>query len=97
MSDFDDAVQRLTAWLRDFGDSKPRVFIGDLSIVLLAARDTKRQQAEIERLRAFIESHAEEITLKMGSTPVWRIHGVVGRGATIWEAIEAAKAGGKCD
>ena len=46
-SDFDIAVQRLTAWIRDYGDEKTPVFIGDLSIVLLAAQDAKKLAAEI--------------------------------------------------
>lgn len=46
MSDFDDAVERLTAWVRNYGDAKPKVFIGDVTMVLLAARDCQRLRAE---------------------------------------------------
>jgi hypothetical protein len=53
MSDFEIAVQRLTAWIRDYGCGKSREFQGDLSIVLVAAQDSVRQQDEIERLRAY--------------------------------------------
>ena len=53
MSDFDIALQRLTAWVRDYGDAKPRVFIGDLTLVLMAAKESYSQAAEIDRLRQF--------------------------------------------
>lgn len=48
MSDFDHAVQRLTAWLRDYGDAKPKVFIGDVTMVLLAAQDYGRMLKRLE-------------------------------------------------
>jgi hypothetical protein len=52
MSDFDTALQRLTAWVRDYGDSKPREFIGDLSLVLLAAKENYELRREIDNLRS---------------------------------------------
>lgn len=39
MTDFDHAFQRLTVWIRDYGDQKQPVFIADLSIVLSTAKD----------------------------------------------------------
>ena len=50
MSDFDTAVQRLTAWLRDFGPTKAKPFVDDVTIVLCAAKETVRQADEIARL-----------------------------------------------
>ena len=37
------AVERLTAWLRDYGDEKPRVFIGDVSHAVLMAKQLLRE------------------------------------------------------
>lgn len=44
-TDFDIAIERLTAWVRDYGDSKPKVFIGDVSMLLLAAREARSERA----------------------------------------------------
>ena len=44
-TDFDIAIERLTAWVRDYGDAKPKEFIGDVSILLLAAREARRERA----------------------------------------------------
>ena len=52
MTDFDVAIQRLTAWIRDHGDAKPKEFIGDLSIVLLAAKDSRNLKY---RLKKFVD------------------------------------------
>ena len=54
MSDIDTAVQRLTAWVRDYGDSKPREFIGDVTMLLVAAKESSRLHGEIERLRDIV-------------------------------------------
>jgi hypothetical protein len=51
MSDFDTAIQRLTAWVRDYGEAKPKEFIGDVSLVLLAAKDTYRLQRELDEAK----------------------------------------------
>ena len=68
---FDIAVQRLTAWLRDYGEQKPKEFIGDVSIVLLAAKDTYRLEQEIERLRGAVAYLRENV--KSGcSLDVWK-------------------------
>ena len=40
MSDLEMAIQRLTAWLRDYGNARPQVFRGDLSRVLRAAKES---------------------------------------------------------
>jgi ADP-ribose pyrophosphatase YjhB (NUDIX family) len=50
-TDFNIAVQRLTAWIRDYGEKKAPVFMGDLSMVLLAAKENLGLHQEIERLR----------------------------------------------
>lgn len=34
----DTAIERLTAWIRDFGHQKQPQFIADLTVVLAAAR-----------------------------------------------------------
>jgi len=63
---FDIAVQRLTAWLRDYGEQKPKEFIGDVSIVLLAAKDTYRLERENKRLRALV------LALEPGIDDYWQ-------------------------
>ena len=47
-TDLDIAIERLTAWIRDYGDSKEPVFIGDLSMVVLAARDHRNLTAKLD-------------------------------------------------
>ena len=54
MSDYDDAVSRLTARVRQYGDTKPRVFIGDVTMVLLAAQDAVRLQAKLAAAEALL-------------------------------------------
>ena len=44
-TDFDIAIERLTAWVRDYGEAKPKVFIGDVSMLLLAAREARSDRA----------------------------------------------------
>lgn len=39
MTDAQTAVQRLTAWIGQYGDQKQPEFIGDLSMVVLIARE----------------------------------------------------------
>lgn len=64
MSDFDTAVQRLTAWLRDYGPTKAKPFVDDVTIVLCAAKDTERLTRELDDARLcarvlwdYVESH----------------------------------------
>lgn len=39
MTELEYAIQRLTAWIRDFGPQQQPVFIADLTLVVAAARD----------------------------------------------------------
>lgn len=55
MSDFEIAIERLTAWIRDYGHAESAIFIGDLSIILLAAKESVLKNAEIQRLHAWQE------------------------------------------
>ena len=57
MTDLEIARERLTVWIRDYGDQKAKEFIGDLSIVLLAAEENKRLT---DALRNIVE-HQEMI------------------------------------
>lgn len=49
MTDMELAVSRLTAWLRDYGDDKAKAndtskaFIGDVTMVVMAAKEQLRQ------------------------------------------------------
>ena len=40
MTDLEEAISRLTAWVRDYGDSKPAAFVGDVSILLQVAKES---------------------------------------------------------
>ena len=53
MTDAEVAIQRLTAWVRDYGDGKPKEFIGDVSMLLLIA---KGSQAKIEVMESALLS-----------------------------------------
>ena len=59
MTDAEIAVERLTAWVRDYGDSKPQVFIGDVSMLLAIAKDAN----ETQRLRDALDWLVDEIHL----------------------------------
>lgn len=85
MSDFDDAVARLTAWVRNYGDAKPRVFIGDVMMVLLAARDTERLTQELAAVRESVRTLLRDA--RRWSDSEWYL--IVGA-----EAYEAARAAG---
>lgn len=57
----DDAIERLTAWLRDYGNTKTEVFFRDMAAVLQRARYAQQYldrmavvEAENERLRGVI-------------------------------------------
>lgn len=52
MSDLEIAIERMSGWLRDYGDKKPVVFIQDVTMLLVAAQGCIKADAEIERLRA---------------------------------------------
>lgn len=45
MSDAEIALERLTAWVREYGDSKPQVFVGDVSMLLAIAKGAMSKQA----------------------------------------------------
>jgi len=53
MTDAEVAIQRLTAWVRDYGDSKPQAFVGDVSMLLLIAKES---QAKIEVMESALLS-----------------------------------------
>jgi hypothetical protein len=53
MTDAEAAIERLTAWVRDYGDSKPQAFVGDVSMLLLIAKES---QAKIESMKSALLS-----------------------------------------
>ena len=57
---------------------------------MLPADCIRRLRANNERLTAFIESHARAMSPHMDGTCEWRMHGFVGRGPTIQDAMRAA-------
>ena len=51
-----DAITRLTAWLRDYGEGKSsKVFCEDLRIVLETAGKQLESEKEIERLNKLLD------------------------------------------
>lgn len=44
MTDAEIAIERLTAWVRDYGDAKPRGFIGDISMLLVIAKGAVKKK-----------------------------------------------------
>lgn len=46
MTDAEVAIERLTAWVRDYGDKKPKEFIGDISMLLVLAMGARKANAE---------------------------------------------------
>ena len=50
MSDIDEAISRITAWIRDYGDQKNPTFVADLLVVLSAAKDSKRLQSIVSTI-----------------------------------------------
>jgi len=44
MNDLEIAIERLTSWIREYGDNKPKVFVGDVSIILLAAKESSARE-----------------------------------------------------
>ena len=60
-SDLEVAIERLTNWMRDYGELKSPTFIGDLSIVLLAANERTKKRCKWT-LQQPMDPH---------STPLW--------------------------
>lgn len=51
MSDLETAIQRITHWLREYGDTKQKAFVGDVTMLLIAAKDCERLTAERDEAR----------------------------------------------
>lgn len=69
MTDAEIAIERLSAWIRDHGDAKPKAFIGDVAILLVVARDALRSTADQSRLDTLlgqVEQHFQGV--KAGGT-----------------------------
>jgi hypothetical protein len=43
---------RITAWIRDYGDKKPSVFITDVTMLLVAAKDCERLSLLLQSVTA---------------------------------------------
>ncbi len=56
MTDFDIAIQRMTAWIRDYADKKSPAFIGDLCMLLLTAKENTALHQKIKQLREELEN-----------------------------------------
>jgi len=52
MAQYEDARERLVAWIRDYGQEKQPVFLADLKVLVA---ECERLQAENERLREIVE------------------------------------------
>jgi len=66
MTDAEIAVERLMAWIRDFGDKKEPAFIGDLSMVLLLAKEHLRKPADekqtLRRIASIVREAADHVS-----------------------------------
>ena len=53
MTDAQIALERLTAWVRDYGDQKPKEFVRDITELLIAAKESLfASNPTIDRLQA---------------------------------------------
>jgi len=53
--------------------------------------DVERLTHELGALRQFVEKHSRTSGHKMDGTAQYRMTGVIGRGKTLWDAIESAQ------
>jgi hypothetical protein len=49
MTDFEVAVERLTAWLRDYGPTKNKPFVDDVTIVLYVAKQAALHGIDVKK------------------------------------------------
>lgn len=75
MTDAVIAIERLTAWVRDFGDNKPKAFIGDISMLLVIAKDAihsplakevNRRRGEMAGLRETMQENGVQAETILG-------------------------------
>lgn len=64
-TDLETAIERITVWLRDYGETKSRPFLKDCTILLQSAKACKRLNSEIERLRQQLDG-----VLSLSHTPI---------------------------
>ncbi len=62
-SEYDVAQQRLTAWIRDYGDQKEPIFIKDLSLILSAAKENYQLQRDKSDLTTILKDARKEIQI----------------------------------
>lgn len=65
MTDFDIAIERLACWVRDYGDEIPKALVGDVTMVLAAAKDLKRIADENEALRSRLSKYEVDLSQKV--------------------------------
>lgn len=61
MTDFEVAVERLTAWLRDYGPTKNKPFVDDITIVLCVAKGAERADKKVTDLTARLAEAVDTI------------------------------------
>lgn len=74
MTDAEIAVERLTAWVRDCGDNKPRAFIDDISMLLLLAKEARQMRADHDRIKAEVirmRDYAMRKSVPIGECVAW--------------------------
>lgn len=92
-----DAAKKLRHMGAQFLCPKDRFFgpLADEIERLATSQPAPQGAAEIERLREFIRSHAYQREVPTSREPLWAMGGMIGRGKTLWDAIEAAEAAAK--
>ncbi|MCP4784756.1 MAG: hypothetical protein GY903_26195 [Fuerstiella sp.] len=62
-TDAEIAIIRLTAWVRDYGDTKGSVFAGDVSMLLLIARESLQNTTDLRQAIAIKNEALERVAL----------------------------------
>lgn len=71
MTDFETAVQRLTAWLRDYGPTKSWPFVDDITLVLTVAKEAARYSEENVQLQAKLATVMSTLSQFVDKELVW--------------------------
>lgn len=54
-NDFDIAVSRMTHWLGEYSDSKPKAFVGDVTLLLAAAKHARQLEAKLAEVTDLVD------------------------------------------
>lgn len=93
-----EAVERLTAWIRDFGHEKNRIFIEDLQVLISGMKQANADAQD--RLRAYLFDQAKKCQSATASAVLRLVIAYATRGdigmegcQELWEAIKVVSGG----